>query len=322
MAVGHLSPEHYEARPLPREVSAYSSPLSTLRAGSSGKVAILDLTFGRVDGRTELLRHYQKSPLQIMRPLYFDPARPDLAIVMAMSAGAGMVQGDRFRIDVDCETGSALHLTTQGATKVMRMEEDYATSVVNLGAGSDCLLEYLPDAIIPCAGSRSYHRTTATVAAGATAILGERIRAGRIGHGERHDYDVLATDLEVRRPDGTLLALDRVRLVPSEGKGLGGPGLLGADDQVASLHVVSDAAPAAAIAAVLREALADAPLRWGVSELPHDCGAWGRLLSSESAALDRAMDAAWDASRWLLAGVPAPHLRKSKTYVSKREGGR
>jgi urease accessory protein len=316
MAVGYLSPEHYEARPLPREVAVYSSPLTTLGPGTAGKVGILDLSFAPADGRTELVHRFQKSPLHITRPLYFDPERTDLAIVIAMSAGAGLLQGDRQRIDVSCQDGSALHLTTQGATKVMRMDGDYATSVVDLTVGSDCLLEYLPDAIIPCVGSRSYHGLRLSVAERSTAIVGETIRAGRLGHGERHAYDVLASDLVIRRRDGTLLAVDRLRLSPGGAGGLSGPGVLGDEDQLATLHVVSDAAPAAALADTLRGALEGLPdVRWGVSVLPHECGAWVRLLGSDSPRVDRAMGIAWDAARRLLIGAPAPRLRKSKTYT-------
>ncbi len=316
MRAERLQPSHYEARALPPAVAAYSAQPDTLPAGSAGKVAILDLAFGPVNGRTELLRRYQKTPLQIMRPLYFDPALPGLAIVFAMTTGGGMVQGDRYRIDAVCAPGGAVHLTTQGATKVMRMDADYATSVVELAVGAGGLLEYLPDAIIPCAGSRSYHRTSLTVAEGATAIAGETLRAGRIAHGERHAYEVLATDLEIRRPDGSLVAVDRVCLEPgARPEGLDSPGLLDGEDQLATLHVVSDAAPAEAIAGALRDALADAPVRWGVSTLPGDAGAWARLLGSSSPAVDRAMRAAWDAARRLLTGAPAPRLRKSATFL-------
>lgn len=315
MAVGYLSPEHYEARPLPPEVAAYSSPPETLGPGTAGKVGILDLSFAPVDGRTELVHRFQKSPLHITRPLYFDPERPDLAIVIAMSAGAGLLQGDRQKIDVSCERGSALHLTTQGATKVMRMDDDYATSVVDLTIDSDCLLEYLPDAIIPCRGSRSYHGLQLSVAENSTAIVSETIRAGRLAHGERHAYDVLASDLVIRRRDGPLLAVDRIRLAPGGAAGLGGPGVLGDEDQLATLHVVSDAAPPAALVETLRGALGEVPdVRWGVSELPHECGAWVRLLGSDSPRVDRALEIAWDAVRKLLIGAPAPRLRKSKTY--------
>jgi urease accessory protein len=316
MTIARLHPSHYETRPLPDEIAAYASSPEMLPAGCVGKVALLELDFAPSGGRTELCRRHQQSPLQIMRPLYFDPQRPDLAIVFVMSGGAGLVQGDRYRIDVSCAPGSAVHLTTQGATKVLRMDHDYATSAVNLSAATGCLLEYLPDPIIPSAGSRSYHRARVTVAAGATAILSETLRAGRLAHGERHVYDILATDLEVRRPDGALLVLDRVRLAPGAGAtGLGGPGILGDEDQMATLHVVSDAAPAAAIVTALRGALHDTDVRWGASALPGDCGAWARLLGSHSPTIDRAMRAAWDAVRQLLIGVPAPRLRKSTTYL-------
>lgn len=316
MAIAHLSPEHYEPPTLPGEVAAFSSVPEMLPTGAVGKVAILDLSFAPIDGRTELVRRYQRSPLQVIRPLHYDPARPDLAIVMVMATGAGMVQGDRFRIDVTCAPGSALHLTTQSATKVMVMEDDYATSVVNLTAGAGSLLEYLPDPIIPCAGSRSYHRTRVTVGSGATAFVGETIRAGRLAHGERHDYDVLATDLEIVRPDGSPLVLDRVRLTPgSSPDGVSGPGLLGGEDQIAALHVVSDEAPAEELADAMRGALAGADLRWGVSVLPGGCGAWVRMVGSRSPVLDRAMRDAWDAARQRLLGVPAPRMRKSTTYL-------
>ena len=59
-------------------------------------------------------------------------------------------------------------------------------------------------------------------------------------------------------------------------------------------------------------------MRWGVSALPGDCGAWARLLGSYSPAIDRAMRAAWDAVRRLLIGVPAPRLRKSTTFLPTR----
>jgi urease accessory protein len=316
MTIARLHPSHYETRPLPDEFAAYASSPEMLPAGCAGKVALLELGFAPSGGRTELCSRHQQSPLQIMRPLYFDPERPDLAIVFVMSAGAGLVQGDRYRIDVTCAPGSAVHLTTQGATKVLRMDHDYATSAVNLSAAAGCLLEYLPDPIIASAGSRSYHRARVTVEAGATAILGETLRAGRLAHGERHVYDILATDLEVRRPDGSVLVLDRVRLAPgADATGLSGPGILGGEDQMATLHVISDAAPAAEIVTALRGALHDTDVRWGASTLPGNCGAWVRLLGSHSPTLDHAMHAAWDAVRQLLIGVPAPRLRKSTTYL-------
>ncbi|MFG2847066.1 urease accessory protein UreD [Kitasatospora sp. NPDC048296] len=308
--VPRLDPRHYEPARVPYEVRRHAGTPDTLAVGRPGKVGLLELTFERIGGRTELTGHYQKSPLQIMRPLYFDPARPDLAVTFLMSTGGGILQADRLRTDIRCGADTAVHLTTQAATKVYRMEHDYATQLVNLSAGPGSYVEYLPEPVIPFVDSRFYQRTVLTVDAGATVVAGESLLAGRLARGERNAYQVFASDLEVRRPDGELVALDTVRLEPAGG-GVAGPAVLGGHDVMSSLYVLSPLAPAARIADVLHEALADRGLLYGVSVLPQDGGAWLRLLGSDSRACAAALRTAWDAVRRLLIGVPAPELRKT-----------
>ncbi|MER7846351.1 urease accessory protein UreD [Kitasatospora sp. NPDC096077] len=309
-SVPRLDPRHYEPARVPSEVRRYAGTPDTLAVGRPGKVGLLELAFERIGGRTELTGHYQKSPLQIMRPLYFDPARPDLAVTLLMSTGGGILQADRLRTDVRCGADTAVHLTTQAATKVYRMEYDYATQLVNLEAGPGAYVEYLPEPVIPFVDARFYQRTVLTVDPGATVLAGETVLAGRLARGERNAYRVFASDLEVRRPDGELVALDTVRLEPSGG-GTTGPAVLGGHDVMSSLYVLSPLAPAARIADVLHEALAERGLLYGVSVLPQDSGAWLRLLDSDTRACAAALRAAWDAVRRLLIGVPAPELRKT-----------
>jgi len=256
-----LTPAHYEPARVPAEVLRHSGHPNTLGVGRAGKIGLLELSFAHVGGRTELVGHYQKSPLQIMRPLYFDPGRPDLAITYLMSTGGGIVQADRLRMDLRCGPGSAVHLTTQAATKVYRMDTDYATQLVNLTAEADSYVEYLPEPTIPYRDSRFYQRTVITVAPSATVLAGETLSAGRLARGERNAFTPLA--------------------------------------------------PAAEVAHALRGALADSGLVHGVSVLPHDCGAWLRVLGSDSPAVTAAVRRAWDAVRRLLLGVPAPVIRKS-----------
>ncbi|MER6299461.1 urease accessory protein UreD [Kitasatospora sp. NPDC001539] len=308
--VPRLDPRHYAPDRVPYEVRRYAGTPDTLAVGRPGKVGLLELAFERIAGRTELTGHYQKSPLQIMRPLYFDPARPDLAVTLLMSTGGGILQADRLRTDVRCGAATAVHLTTQAATKVYRMEHDYATQLFNLSAGPGCYVEYLPEPVIPFVDSRLYQRTVLTVDADATVVAGETVLAGRLARGERNAYQVFASDLEVRRPGGELVALDTVRLVPPGG-GTTGPAVLGGHDVMSSLYVVSPLAPAARIADVLHGALADCGLLYGVSVLPQDSGAWLRLLGSDTRACAAALRAGWDAVRRLLIGVPAPELRKT-----------
>ncbi|MFJ2585117.1 urease accessory protein UreD [Streptomyces sp. NPDC087538] len=308
-----LAPGYYTAVRVPPDVAALASVPDTLGPGSPAKVGILDLAFAVRGGRTELVERYQKTPLQIMRPLWIDPATPGMSYVYLMATGGGIAQADRYRMDFRCGPGTEVHLTTQAATKVFRMEHDYASQRVHIAADEGAYVEYLPDPLIPFKDSRFYQCTEVTVAPGATVVLGDTLTAGRLARGERHAYRVLATDLRIARPDGTLLAIDTLRLTPgagARGNGVVGPGVFAGYDHVASLFVVTDRAPATGIADTLHEALAGLGVLYGVSVLPHDCGAWVRLLGDSPVGVAAARNTAWDAVRRLLTGHPAPALRK------------
>ncbi|KAA0019511.1 urease accessory protein UreD [Antrihabitans cavernicola] len=281
-----------------------------LGVGAPGKVGLLELGFERVTERTELVRRYQKSPLQIMRPLYIDPLRPDLAVVFLMSTGGGIVQADRLRMDIDCGADTSVHLTTQAATRVHRMDRDYATQVTHLDVGPRSYVEYLPESVIPYGGARYYQQTVVTADPTATILIGEGVHTGRHAHGEHHHYDVFASDLEIRRPDGDLVAVDAVRLDPGTAP-VAGPGVLGNHTLMSTFYAVSPLRPAADIATAIHTALQGAPVSFGTSVLPQDSGAWVRVLGNDSPAMVAAMRSVWNAVRQSLIDVPAPALRKT-----------
>ncbi|MFI5859967.1 urease accessory protein UreD [Streptomyces sp. NPDC051546] len=311
-----LEAAHYEPPRVPLEVLRHSSVPDTLGVGRPGKVGLLELGFERVGGRTELVRHYQKSPLQIMRPLYFDPYRPDLPVTFLMSTGGGVIQADRLRTDLSFGPGTAGHVTTQAATKVYRMEHDYAVAQTFLTAGADAYVEYLPDPVIPYVDSRFYQRTVITADPTATVLVSETVLTGRLAHGERNAYQVFASDFELRRPGGELVALDTVRLEPGripgrDGASVDGPAVLAGRSVMACFFAVSPLAPARELADLMHATLAAGGLPYGVSVLPQDCGAWVRVLGEHTEAVTRALGAVWDAVRRRLIGVPAPDLRKT-----------
>ncbi|MDJ0379984.1 urease accessory protein UreD [Streptomyces sp. G-G2] len=307
---GRLEPAHYEPPRVPPEVRRHSAVPDTLGVGRPGKVGLLELGFERRGGRTELVRHYQKSPLQIMRPLYFDPHRPDLPVTFLMSTGGGVIQADRLRLDLDFGPGTAAHVTTQAATKIYRMEYDYAVQQTFLSAGAEAYVEYLPDPVIPYVDSRFYQRTVITADPSATVLASETVLAGRLARGERHAYAVFASDFEVRRPGGDLVALDTVRLEPG-GAGVSGPAVLGGHAVMACFFVLTPLAPAREVADLLHAALADSGLLYGVSVLPRECGAWVRILGERSEPVTRALAGVWNSVRLRLTGAPAPALRKT-----------
>src|SRR5262249_20718744 len=153
-------------------------------------------------------------PLYAYRPIHLDPERPDMAFIFVQQSGDGYVQGDRYRIHVECASGAAAHITTQAPTKVFSARQNIATQLVTLDVAPKALLEYLPDPVVPCRGSRFFQQMHVIVDHGATVILGETLWPGRVAHGERHAYDLYWSETEVRRPDGTLLFADVLRLRP------------------------------------------------------------------------------------------------------------
>jgi urease accessory protein len=297
---------------MPHAVTALDDPLrDALVVGAAGKIGLLDLTLGPHRGVTRVERHYQRLPLHVYRPIYLDEGRPDMAFLFVQQFGDGLVQGDRYRIDIDCEPGSATHVTTQAATNIFGARENFATQLVNLRVHAGALLEYLPDPVVPFRGSRLFQRTCVTADPDATVILGETLLPGRVAHGEAHAYDLYWAETEVRRPDETLLFADVLRLNPGGGETARSAGVLGPYDVVATLHVISGRSDRTRLVTLLRETLAaQEDVLAGVSELPNRAGVGVRLLGRTSKAVQAARRAAWNAARVELLGTPAPNLRK------------
>ena len=296
---------------LPAELLALGGAVRDgLGVGAAGKVGVLDLALAPVGGSTKVIRQYQRAPLHVYRPIHLDPVRPDMAFVFLQQQGDGLVQGDRYRIDVDCAPGSAVHLTTQASTKIFGARDNFATQLVNLRVGAGAILEYLPDPVVPFRGSRLFQRTCVTMARDATVVLGEILLPGRVAHDEAHVYDLYRSDTEVWA-GGDLFFADTLRLRPGDVGDPGSPGMLGGYGIVATLHCVCPAVPPPELVASLRDALDEGPdVLVGVTELPGDRGATVRMLGHTSKAVHAAMRTAWHTLRIAVIGAPAPDLRK------------
>jgi urease accessory protein len=304
-------PAWYTPTGLPAELASLDRPLAGgLTVGAPGKVGLLELSLSPHKGATRVQRHYQRAPLHVYRPIYLDVGRPDMAFVYVQQFGDGFVQGDRCRIDIDCAAGSAVHVTTQAATNVFAAHESFASQLVNLRAGPGAVLEYLPDPTVPFRGSRLFQRLSVTANPEATVILGDTLLPGRVARGEAHDYDFYVSETEVRRPDGTLLFVDTLRLNPASGDDPRAIGLLGTEI-IATLHVVTRRSDPETLVRLLRAAIGtSSDVLAGVSELPNGCGASVRLLGATSKVVGAARRTAWNAARLALLGAPAPDLRK------------
>jgi urease accessory protein len=305
-------PAWYTPSDLPAEITAFAGSLAGgLGVGAPGKIGLLELELAPYRGVTRLERQYQRAPLHLYRPIYLDPQLPGMAFLYLQQSGDGLVQGDRYRIDIDCAAGSAAHVTTQAATKVFAARADFVTQMVNLRADAGAVLEYLPDPIVPFRGARLFQRTSVVASPDSTMMLGEVLLPGRVAHNESHAYDVHWAETEARRPDGTLLFRDLLRMQPAAGDIPTSIGLLGGHDVLATLYVLTTQVAAARLVDVLRSALAECPsVLAGATELPNGCGAATRLLGASSAGVLAAMRTAWGAARRELLGASPPDLRK------------
>lgn len=303
-------PDHYAIAKRPDEFAVFETDLDEPGVGRPGKVGLLELDFAVLGGATRIARHHQRFPLQAFRPIHLDPRRPGMAFVYVISHG-GTVQGDRYRMDLTCGPGASAHVTTQSATKIYRMERNYATQIVRLAAGSESFLEYMPEPVIPYRASRFRGRTELVVDPTATVILGEILLPGRVAYGERHDYTIYDSRLEARSPAGDLLFADALKFEP-ERMSPHSPGRLGARSVLATLYALSRQVTARALSDRLHARLAGIPgIVGSASELPNHQGAWARILGERSLDVSAALHAAWNEARLALVGAPAPHRHKT-----------
>jgi urease accessory protein len=281
-----------------------------LPVGASGKVGVLELALARRNGATRVERQYQRAPLHVYRPIHLDANLPEMAFVFVQQFGDGFVDGDRCRIEIDCGRDTGVHVTTQAATNLYRAEHNFASQLIELRVDRGAILEYLPDPVVPFRGSRFFQRTRLIADADSTVIMAELLLPGRLARGEINAYDLYRTETEARRPDGTLLFADTLRLNPREGGGLGSFALLGGSNVIATLYILTQRTSARELVDLLRQATSDGETLAGVSELPNHCGVSARLLGSTSKSVRATLTNAWNEARLALLGVPAPDLRK------------
>jgi len=147
---------------VPSQFASFDGKISQMDVGKTGKIGFLKLTLGFDSQRNKTIITEQRScvPLYVQRALYYDESIPSMAHVFVLSPSGGVLQGDRYRTDIELKNGAMSHITTQGATRIYKMNSNYATQMINLNVGKDCYLEFLPEQLIPYKNSRYYQKAT------------------------------------------------------------------------------------------------------------------------------------------------------------------
>jgi urease accessory protein len=231
--------EHYTPKVVPPEVLAYGSTLAQLGVGKAGKLGalVLRLEQDKSNGKTSVKEQYSRVPLYTQRALYLEEALSNMAYMYIISPSGGMLQGDRYRMDITLRNHALAHITTQGATRLYRMEGNYATQIINIDVGEDCYFEYIPDQVIPYRDSRFYQEANLRVHDNATLLYSEIITPGRVASGEHFDYDICYMKAIAKDHTGGLKFTDVAILEPKK-RDMKVFGVLSNHDVVGNMYII------------------------------------------------------------------------------------
>jgi urease accessory protein len=236
-----MSIDFYTPQNIPLEFEAYlTKSQSKSKVGKSGKVGILRLKLER-DSATEktvIREQYSRVPLLAQRAMYLEETLPAMAYVYIVSPSGGILQGDRYRIDITLGNNTIAHVTTQGATRIYKMEKNYASQIINIKVEEGSFFEYIPDQIIPFRNSRFYQEVHLNVHDNATMIYSEVIVPGRVASGEAFEYDICYIKTVGRNHLGKPRFIDTVKLEPKN-ENLRAEGVLGNLQVVGTTYIVT-----------------------------------------------------------------------------------
>jgi urease accessory protein len=255
----------------------------------------------------------QEPPLKVVRAFELEDGA---ALVHLHNVSGGVLGGDQLELAVEVRRRAAAQLTTTGATRLYRSRQaaSPAAQRSEIRVGEDALLEYLPDALIPFAGSRYCQETRIELAEGAGLFWWETIAPGRLARSELFAYDLLQLKLDLTA--GAIpLAQERIRLEPAK-RPLSSPARLGPYRYFSTFYIcrvgleekrwLALETELAQLAARLSRPQA---ITWGVSTLPAH-GLVVRALSVQGRDIAPGLQAFWHTAKLRLYGRASIAPRK------------
>jgi len=281
-----MSSDFSTPQSIPPEIKRYARR-SERGVGKTGKIGILRLELRKdsTNGNTVIKELYSRVPLFAQRVMYLEETIPAMAYVYIVSPSGGILQGDRYLIDITSRNKSLAHVTTQGATRIYKMEKNYASQTINIKVEEESYFEYIPDQIIPFRNSRFYQEVHLNVHDNATMIYSEVIVPGRVASGEAFEYDICYIKTVGKNQLGRIRFIDTLKLEPRtesiKGKNnFGNLHVVGTVYIITKENFVNDLHHE--IAEKIRILEAKGKLTGGVSILPARQGILARILGYSS----------------------------------------
>jgi urease accessory protein len=233
-----------------------------------------------------------------------------MAYVYIMTPSGGILQGDRYRIDLAASKGAQAHITTQGATRIYKMERNFATQIVNIRVEDGCYLEYIPDQIIPFRDSRFYQTVNCQVHDNGALVYSEILTPGRVASDEAFQYDILYLSCQATNQTGKLKFIDSYILEPKK-TDLRKIGILSEYPVVGSLYALANSEFSGKLVEELSRCQKKFQnLEAGVTTLPHDSGVVMRILGKTAEEVKALISEGVNVIRKTLVGAPFTGVRK------------
>jgi urease accessory protein len=257
----------------------------------------LDLCFSRgPSGATYLSRQRAGYPYHVGRVLSYGAHLADARVIVQSSSG-GLFENDDVHQHVVATQRTRARVETAAATIVHSMTRGTAQSRVRIEAQQGAQLDWLPHPSILFPGARLASSIDVVLHAGARVLLADCYTTHDPG-GSETPFGALDAAISVRSSTGRLLARDRLRLDGASGRLLGGVSS-GFTAHGGLMVLTLDAEEGAAVAHALEHATEDA-FYAGAGLLPGHCGAFMRILATDSRALRTTLERAIDAVRGTL----------------------
>ncbi len=122
-----------------------------------------------------------------------------------MNPTGGIVQGDRYQYTIKLNEGAEAFITDTMATKVYKMDLNYASKQVDVHLGKNSRLEFLPRETMAFVDSRWYQRVFFHVTEGSKLLYCEIFCPGRVERGEFWDFEIYASKVVIEEDKKLML---------------------------------------------------------------------------------------------------------------------
>ena len=304
--------EYYTPNDIPKEIQTFDAKVKQLGVGKSGKVGILDLELERDNtGKTIVTKQFSQVPLQFQRALYPENSLPEMAYLYIISPSGGILQGDRYRVDITLKNNAIAHMTTQGATSIYSMNSNFASQILNITVDENCYFEYIPDQIIPNKNSRYYQKVNLNIHDNSTLVYSEILTPGRVAMGESFEYDICYLRTHCKNQDKKTRFLENTKIEPKKQR-LDDFGILWNYEIVGTVYVLTRKESIVELEdAINRDVRSMDKISVGTSILPDESGIVIRILGNTTDNVADAVFKTLKITRKKILGASLSKVRKN-----------